>query len=115
MIVNFTFAINFNYTNGTILYRRSILRQLNSRSYGFFFQTDILVRLTKKGYLFAEVPCRLLSRKSGKSKAISFYSFAKIAKAYIFLIWDYYFMRSSKTSQNKDFASDSVTRIRRQG
>ena len=36
-IINTTFLVNFSYTNGTILYRRSILWGIDERSDGFFF------------------------------------------------------------------------------
>ena len=69
-IIRVSFSINLNYTNGTILCRRTVLKSLEHRSNGFFLQTDILVRIIKKGYLFAEVPHKLNLRKSGSSKAI---------------------------------------------
>lgn len=105
-IINTTFLVNFNYTNGTVLYRRSVLKELDYRSQGFFFQTDILVRLTKKGYLFAEVPYRLGLRKSGISKAVSFPSLLQVIKGYLCLIRDYYF---KKRKQSRIFSSDSVS------
>jgi len=105
-IINTTFLVNFNYTNGTILYRRSLLRELDYRSYGFFFQTDILIRTAKKGYLFAEVPYQLGLRKTGISKAVTFPSFIRVMKGYFRLVKDYYFTRDKKV---KDFAVDSVS------
>jgi len=92
-IINTTFFVNFNYTNGTILYRRSVLKELDYRSKGFFFQTDILIRLVKRGYLFAEVPCRLGLRKEGASKAIAFSSVVQVIKEYLHLVRDYYFKK----------------------
>ena len=92
-IINTTFLVNFRYTNGTILYRKSALKELAHRSNGFFFQTDILIRLVKKGCLFAEVPCRLGSRKEGTSKAITLSSLAQLIKEYFHLVKDYYFKR----------------------
>ncbi|OGG94837.1 MAG: hypothetical protein A2527_12890 [Candidatus Lambdaproteobacteria bacterium RIFOXYD2_FULL_50_16] len=90
LIINLTFNTNLNYTNGTILYRRSILMALEYRSGSFFFQTDILIRLLKRGYLFAEVPYRLDQRETGVSKAVSFPSFVKVAKGYLRLLRDQY-------------------------
>ena len=110
-IINTTFLVNFNYTNGTILYRRSILWGINERSDGFFFQTDILIRAAKKGYLFAEVPYKIGSRKSGSSKAISFPSLFKVIKGYLKLVKDYYFNKDNKRQQ--DYSSDSQTAARR--
>lgn len=89
-IINTTFLVNFNYTNGTILYHREILHTLGFRSMSFFFQTDILVRAIKRGYLFAEVPYRIRQREGGASKAVSFPSLLKVMKGYIRLARDIY-------------------------
>lgn len=109
-IINTTFLTKFNYTNGTILYRKSILKELDYRNNGFFFQTDILIRITKRGYLFAEVPYRLEMRKGGKSKIISVNSFLDIMKGYLRLFKDHYLKR--KIIRGK-FASDSITAFKR--
>lgn len=110
-IVNTTFLVNFNYTNGTVLYRRSILKELDFRSKGFFFQTDILVRLVKRGYLFAEVPYRLGMRKTGLSKAVNFPSLFKVVKGYLRLVRDFYWRKSIK--EYKVFSADSSTAVRK--
>lgn len=110
-IVNLTFFVNFNYTSGTILYRKSILKELDYRNNSFFFQTDILVRLVKKGYLFAEVPYRLGLRKEGISKIITFSSLFKIMKGYLRLVIDHYFKKRKEIGGQ--FSPDSVTAIRR--
>lgn len=109
-IINSTFLVNFRYTNGTILYRKSILEELTYHSDGFFFQTDILIRLAKRGYLFAEVPYKLGKRKSGLSKAITFPSLIQVIKGYCRLVGDFYFKNKDKY---KDFSSDSITGLRR--
>jgi hypothetical protein len=113
-IINSTFAVNFNYTNGTVLYRTSVLRELDYKSAGFFFQTDVLVRLVKKGYLFAEVPYRLGQRKAGRSKAVTFPSFFRVAKGYLRLVRDFYFLKSDKMHVYS-YATDSATAKRRSG
>ncbi len=109
-IINTTFLVNFNYTNGTILYRRSILKELNSHSDGFFFQTDVLIRAAKRGYLFAEVPYKLGGRKKGNSKAISFPSLFQVIKGYLRLVRDYHFRKEGKAG---NYSSDSLTAMRR--
>jgi len=111
-IINSTFLVNFNYTNGTALYRRSMLKELDFRSTGFFFQTDILVRTVKKGYLFAEVPYRLGIRKDGVSKAVTFPSLFKVVKGYLRLVRDFYFTKSLKA--NTVYSADSSTALRKQ-
>lgn len=111
-IINTTFLVNFNYTNGTVLYRKSILKGLGYRSDSFFFQTDILVRAVKRGYLFAEVPYRLGVRKRGISKAITFPTFLQVAKGYLRLVRDYYLRKNMQIEKN--FSNDSLTANRRQ-
>jgi glycosyltransferase involved in cell wall biosynthesis len=110
-IINTTFLVNFNYTNGTILYRKSMLKELDYRSNSFFFQTDILIRTVKKGYLFAEVPYRIDLRKEGISKAVTFPSLRKIMRGYLRLVRDQYFRHNHK--DNISFTQDSLTAVRR--
>jgi len=112
-IINSTFLVNFNYTNGTVLYRKFILKELDFRSTSFFFQTDILVRVVKKGYLFAEVPYRLGLRKEGASKAVTFPSLLQVTKGYLRLVGDFHFTRALKATSH--FSKDSLTAIRRSG
>jgi glycosyltransferase involved in cell wall biosynthesis len=106
-IINTTFLVHFNYTNGTVLYRKSILEELGYRSKGFFFQTDILVRTAKKGYLFAEVPYRLERRGSGVSKAVTFPSLMKVIRGYIRLVRDMYLTPGGKIVRK--YTKDSLT------
>jgi len=110
-IINTTFLVYFNYTNGTILYRKSILTELDYRSTGFFFQTDILIRSVKKGYLFAEVPCSLSARHNGVSQAVTFPSFFQVVRGYIRLVRDVYYGKGIRLSRK--YASDSQTLFRR--
>lgn len=107
-IINATFLVSFNYTNGTVLYRKTILKELKHRSKGFFFQTDILIRAIKRGYLFAEVPHRLGFRNDGISKAISFPSLMQVIKGYLRLLKDIYF-HGNRRKIKKQFADDSLT------
>lgn len=113
-IINATFSLNFKYTNGTVLYRRSILAQLDYRcTMGFFYQTDILVRLAKRGYFFVEVPYRLRGRAGGASKAFNLPSLLRVIKGYFRLVKDIYLKKGPKAGLN--LAQDSVSFIRRAG
>jgi hypothetical protein len=105
-IINTTFFTTFNYTNGTVMYRTSVLKALGFRNSGFFYQTDILVRLVTGGYLFAEVPYRLRGRKKGRSKAVSLRSLRGVIKGYLKLVFDIYL---SKKAKQAAFDPASVT------
>jgi len=107
-IINTTFLVYFNYTNGTVLYRKSLLKELGFRSKSFFYQTDILVRLVKKGYLFAEVPYRLGMRNTGVSKAVSFPSLLRVVGGYMNLVKDIYYNKRG-TNLEREFAAMSLT------
>jgi glycosyltransferase involved in cell wall biosynthesis len=108
-VVNTTFSVYFNYTNGTVLYRKSVLSELKYRSTGFFFQTDIIIRTVKKGYLFAEVPYRLGTRNSGISRAVSFPSLLQVIRGYFRLVKDIYY----QVGFDGEYAPDSQTAYRR--
>jgi len=109
-IINTTFMTNFNYTNGTFMLRKSILSEIEYRSRGFFFHTDILIRLAKRGYLFAEVPFKLEARLGGDSKAFSLRSFSRLARDYFILVKDIYFKGNRRV---KRFTPDSLSGKRR--
>lgn len=109
LIIMNTFLVFLNYTNGAVLYRKSLLEELNYRSGSFFYQTDILIRLVKRGYLFAEVPYRLRPRMAGKSKALTLASFFMVAKDYLRLVSHVYF---KKEKGIRSFAVDSASERR---
>lgn len=102
LIVNTSFLVFFNYTNGTVLYRKSVLKGLPYRSTGFFFQTDILVRLAKAGYLLAEVPYRLGLRTDGASKAVSLRALRQVVSGYARLVRDHYFTKRPSAAYTED-------------
>jgi phenylacetate-CoA ligase len=106
-IINTTFLVNFNYTNGTVLYRKALLDELEFRSSGFFFQTDILVRTVKRNYLFAEVPYRMGMRSQGISKAVTFPSLFQVIRGYLRLVRDVY--GPTPKDAPKSYASGSQT------
>jgi glycosyltransferase involved in cell wall biosynthesis len=110
-VINTTFLVHFNYTNGTVLYRKSVLKGMIAKNDGFFFQTDILIRAVKSGVLFAEVPYKLSVRRSGVAKAVSFPSFFQVIRGYIRLIRDLYSAR--RVYQSTDLPSDSLTALRK--
>jgi len=94
-IVNTSFGTEFHYTNGAVLYQARMLRELAGvrRDPGFFFQTDLLVRAVKAGYLHAEVPFRVDVRRAGRSTALSFRSFRGVCKGYLGLLAQIYLKR----------------------
>ena len=105
-IINITFGMNLNYTNGTVLYRKSILSDIHLQSKGFLYQTEILVKTIRRGYLFAEVPCSLGKRASGASKAMTFRSLMNVMRSYLHLVKSVYWKESGSS---KSVARDCMT------
>ncbi len=87
-IINMSFGIHLNYTNGTVTYRRCILSDIELKSSGFFYQAELLIKLIRKGYLFAEVPNFLPANRGGKSKAMSIKSLFNVVKSYMRLMFE---------------------------
>jgi len=108
-IINLSFGTNINYTNGTVFYRRSILEGLELKSEGFFYQAELLVKLIRKGYMFAEIPNFLSVRRDGKSKATTFNSFICVMKNYLRLFFDIHIRRIETVKGYKTLYPDSIT------
>ncbi|MGE4554976.1 MAG: glycosyltransferase family 2 protein [Candidatus Paceibacterota bacterium] len=105
-LINLTFLCHFHYTNGTNIIRRSLLTTISHKSRGFGFQAEILVKLVKRGYLFAEVPSRLKRREKGESKALKWSTFWQTLKEFINLFLDIYFREKPSF---KEIIKDSIT------
>lgn len=108
MIINFSFRMFLNYTNGSCVYKKSVFLTLNLQSKGFFFQTELLVKSIKAGYLYAEIPFFIKQRPSGEASAISFKNLINVTVSYFNLFFNYYFNYASKNLKTK-FVENSVT------
>lgn len=87
-IINISFGTNLNYTNGTVIYNRAILESVTLKTSGFFYQAELLIKLIRAGYLYAETPHFLSRRGSGKTKALSLKSFLEVTRGYLSLVWE---------------------------
>ena len=92
-IINMSFGMNLNYTNGTVIYNRAILDSVQLKSRGFLYQAELLIKLIRAGYLYAETPHFLERRGGGKTKALTIKSFLQITRGYLRLIWEIHVLR----------------------
>lgn len=92
-IINMSFGMNLNYTNGTVIYNRVILDGVTLKSSGFLYQAELLIKLIRAGYMYAETPHFLSQRGSGKTKALTIKSFLQITRGYLRLIWEIHVLR----------------------
>lgn len=93
LIINVSFGMNLNYTNGTVIYNRHLLDGIELKTTGFLYQSELLIKLIRTGYFYAETPHLLAVRGSGKSKALSLRSLANVMGGYLRLVWDIHFTR----------------------
>lgn len=106
-IINMTFGLTLNYMNGTVIYRTCILKDITLKSTGFFYQTELLIKSIRKGYLFAEVPYALSQRGGGASKATTLKSLIRVARNYLAILRDIH-----GTPEHAGFDPASVTAAR---
>jgi dolichol-phosphate mannosyltransferase len=110
-IINLSFGLLLNYMNGTVVYRKSVLQSLSLNSRGFFYQTELLIKAIRMGFLYAEVPYALGVRSNGKSTALTMKSFLKLSKDYLHTVYSVYFVNRRKPVEYPD---QSVTGQRRE-
>ena len=82
-IVKAGFGLSLNYMNGTVMYRRCILADLELVNGGFFYQTELLIKSIHRGYLYAEVPCALGVRGGGESRATTWRSLLRVGIGFL--------------------------------
>lgn len=105
-IINLSFGMLLNYMNGTVMYRKTVLQSLDLRARGFFYQTELLIKAIRMGYLYAEVPYALGTRSSGKSKALTLTSFFKLSRDYLRTVYSVYYRNRKRKPQ---YPSESIT------
>lgn len=105
LIVSLTSSLSLNYMNGNVVYRKSILDEIQLKSNGFFYQAELLLKTIGCGYLYAEVPYIQRRRIGGSSKSTTISSLFEVARAYCSTMLDVY----SVKGENHKIVSDSVT------
>jgi glycosyltransferase involved in cell wall biosynthesis len=94
-----TFSVPVKYLNGTVIYRRAILEGISFRSNGFFYQAELLIKVLRRRYLYAEVPCLLQKKRvAGRSKSVSFASLLTVASGYLGMVWENFCSRREPQS-----------------
>lgn len=93
LVINISFGMNLNYTNGTVIYNRHLLNGIDLKTTGFLYQTELLIKLIRVGYFYAETPHLLASRGSGRSKALTLRSLLNVISGYLRLMWEVHFTR----------------------
>ena len=102
LIINLSFGTSLNYTNGTVIYNRDALSTVKLNSSGFFYQTELLIKLIRQGFLYAEVPHSLNERKGGRSTALTFRSLCSLVRSFFVLFFRIHIRRVEGASRQFD-------------
>lgn len=83
LIINISFGMNLNYSNGTVIYKTKLLKKINLISSGFFYQAELLIRLIRSGHSYCEIPHRINQNSSErKSRATTIKSFINLTVSF---------------------------------
>jgi glycosyltransferase involved in cell wall biosynthesis len=110
-VVTSLLNIQVSHTNGLILYRRSVLNDFHLSTDGFMFQTELLAKVIRTGYLYAQVPYYIKPRSAGESKALSYRSIRGIINLCRHL---YCLTRDVRSLPQREIVKDSATFKRRE-
>lgn len=107
-IMTRTFSIPVRYMNGNVLYRRAILDGVPYGSNGFFYQAELLIKVLRRRYLYAEVPYLQKVRLGGASKSVTFSGLVTVVRGYLGMVKDHYCSR-----ENDQFLSPASVTARK--
>jgi glycosyltransferase involved in cell wall biosynthesis len=79
-LVNLLSGHALNYYNGCGVYRRADVMRWHSRSTGFGFQAELLVRLLDEGATYVQVPVVGRERQGGSSSALKLRNWLSVAR-----------------------------------
>ena len=60
-LVNLIFHLRIRYYNGAVLHRTALVRSIRIQTDSFAYQTEILVKLVRRGHTYVEIPYRSAS------------------------------------------------------
>lgn len=109
IIINLSFGSSLTYTNGFVIYRKCVLKDITLKNGGFFYQAELIIKTLKRRYLYAEVPLALHKRLEGDSTALTIKPFFKVVGGYFSTIFAIYLFDTKYNPLSKD----SVTFLRR--
>ncbi|MBI2915555.1 MAG: glycosyltransferase family 2 protein [Elusimicrobia bacterium] len=90
MTNNFLFRTSLLYFNGPVLHKRSLIQAIGIQTDSFAYQTELLVKMIRKGYTYTETGMWLKERK-GKSKAFRLKNVVRTIQSIVQLFFKVYF------------------------
>lgn len=110
ILLNLIFNTNVKYFNGSVFYRTKVLKKVRIKSKGFLFQSEIVLKIIKSGYLYNETPYFLKHRSGGDAKALKFKNLLIVFTELVRLIIEIYFIKKYRIPIIKDSATFNRTK-----
>jgi glycosyltransferase involved in cell wall biosynthesis len=85
-ILNTTMGLDIPYYNGLVAHRTELLQSLQTKTSGFAYQAEILVKLIKQGATYTLVATEISERPTGRSNAFKFKNIVQVVGTIIHLI-----------------------------
>lgn len=105
ILLNLIFKTNVKYFNGSVFYRSKVLKKVRIQSEGFLFQSEIILKIIKSGYLYIETPYFLKFRSGGDAKALKLKNLLIVFTELISLIFEIYLKKNYKIPIMKNTAT----------
>lgn len=97
-IINATFGYRIKYYNGHNIFPTRMLKEMETFTSGFFFSSQIIIRLLKAGATYAEIPMEIRDRSNGEGSALKPNNVFVLVRDYLRLVDEVYFgKRFTKT------------------
>jgi len=87
-VVNRLYGTRFRYTNGTNIFRTSVVQRLTIETSSFAYATEAVVKAVRSGVDFTEVGVEIQPRDFGTSKAFAWKNVRTVATSLGRLWWD---------------------------
>jgi dolichol-phosphate mannosyltransferase len=98
----------YTYTSCFRAYRRDVLKDLDARDDGFLAVTQLLVSAILQGYLVAEVPACLTSRRFGRSKIHT----VRVGFAHLRYLWKVFWMQLGPRREVEQTVVHDVAKVK---
>lgn len=104
-------GLNLHQLTSPVLYRRSILNGINLSGHGFSYQTELLFKTIRRGYLYAEVPFFTRGRASGKSSAFRLKNILNIIYAIMVMFFNRLFSKKQEWPHSSSATARRIAKV----
>jgi len=85
-IVNTLVGLQIPYYNGLVLHKTHLLQSLDTKTSGYAYQAEIIVKLIRSGASFCTVPTEISERSTGETKAFAPKNIIQVIRTLLHLV-----------------------------